>query len=596
MACTCPRPDTAVNGGVSFCLGCGEVVASPPHLDANGILASFRESDDDDFDGIQDDDNLDLNGETYQEPPPMLPKDLENDGFEGIEDDDDLDLSGEAYYEPPTVLLKDTYSRLNPTKREVRLVVLQPGGVDDPIQCRIIHSELTRWLPPRYEAVSYTWADQEGDNSFSAVAHTNFGDIPITLNAKAVLQRIRLPDQQRTIWMDQLCINQGDTSERSQQVGLMPEIYSSATQVLICLVDVSLQLIHVGASRIVFDCLWFYRVWVLQEVANARKALVIGCDTEVMEWELFRTILSKWHARSSSLQVSAPPLPGALKLELCRRVHPDELLDLLRNSRGCSAGDPRDKIFALFGILIQQPTSPYAADYSKSAETVYMETAHDIIRCSRALDILSSCATTRTKIPTLRLPSWVPDWTLPPQEELREVLRKSYGVLVNPLPFGNRHTSIRPSTKLRELRVLGRQVDKVTMTTRDGLSFATPRTDLMVEMYGHCNLDQFEAQVEPHGWSKDHFFGTKFSVGFSFQQPKIGDEIWQLEGAEVLFFLRSVGNKKSVVGECYLWGMTYHMCCNTEQREPGEGSYFSGCFCNVFLEIGQAPPVEIILV
>lgn len=70
--------------------------------------------------------------------------------------------------------------------------------------------------------------------------------------------------------------------------------------------------------------------------------------------------------------------------------------------------------------------------------------------------------------------------------------------------------------------------------------------------YGHRDLDRFEAQWEPRRFIGDHFFGTGISVGYSIPQPGIGDEIWQLDGLEVLVLLRRVGESKKPIGECSL--------------------------------------------
>jgi hypothetical protein len=49
------------------------------------------------------------------------------------------------------------------------------------------------------------------------------------------LERLRLKDKERTIWVDAIYINQEDLSERAIQVLLMREIYANARQVLIWL-------------------------------------------------------------------------------------------------------------------------------------------------------------------------------------------------------------------------------------------------------------------------------------------------------------------------------------------------------------------------
>ena len=49
------------------------------------------------------------------------------------------------------------------------------------------------------------------------------------------LHHLRQPDQSRYLWIDAICINQEDLDERSQQVGLMRQIYSQASHVVVWL-------------------------------------------------------------------------------------------------------------------------------------------------------------------------------------------------------------------------------------------------------------------------------------------------------------------------------------------------------------------------
>lgn len=61
--------------------------------------------------------------------------------------------------------------------------------------------------------------------------------VEVTKNLYGVLKRLRYSDRPRTLWVDALCINQADTTEKSSQVLLMSEIYSSTWRCLIWLGD-----------------------------------------------------------------------------------------------------------------------------------------------------------------------------------------------------------------------------------------------------------------------------------------------------------------------------------------------------------------------
>jgi hypothetical protein len=48
----------------------------------------------------------------------------------------------------------------------------------------------------------------------------------VPLSALAALRRLRLPDQDRTVWIDAVCINQDDSAEKGYQVAVMHQIYT----------------------------------------------------------------------------------------------------------------------------------------------------------------------------------------------------------------------------------------------------------------------------------------------------------------------------------------------------------------------------------
>ncbi len=54
-------------------------------------------------------------------------------------------------------------------------------------------------------------------------------------NLWLALQRLRLGDERRVVWIDAICIDQEDTLELSNQVVPMGLIYSQTEQVVVCL-------------------------------------------------------------------------------------------------------------------------------------------------------------------------------------------------------------------------------------------------------------------------------------------------------------------------------------------------------------------------
>ncbi|KAF2488837.1 heterokaryon incompatibility, partial [Lophium mytilinum] len=87
-----------------------------------------------------------------------------------------------------------------------------------------------------YEALSYVWGCQEPPRSLW-LSGKNSGLLSIGPNLYDALERLRpVPGQEaRTLWADQICINQTDLEERNAHVLMMGDIFKGARKVLIWL-------------------------------------------------------------------------------------------------------------------------------------------------------------------------------------------------------------------------------------------------------------------------------------------------------------------------------------------------------------------------
>jgi hypothetical protein len=96
---------------------------------------------------------------------------------------------------------------------------------------------------PRYEALSYTWGSMENPETVfmetSLCASLENGAIPATLqvgqNLASALRHLRYSHRSRKLWIDALCINQSDDTERGEQVKRMACIYKLANRVVVWL-------------------------------------------------------------------------------------------------------------------------------------------------------------------------------------------------------------------------------------------------------------------------------------------------------------------------------------------------------------------------
>ena len=130
---------------------------------------------------------------------------------------------------------------------EIRVMVLLKGRQKDTLNCQIFHVCLESFSsdkerltlrrlfhrssiekPHSYEALSYVWGSISTSESLRCDGRT----ISITPNLRDALLKLRLARRHRALWVDQICINQSDKDEKSNQVALMGRIYRMAVQVI----------------------------------------------------------------------------------------------------------------------------------------------------------------------------------------------------------------------------------------------------------------------------------------------------------------------------------------------------------------------------
>lgn len=119
------------------------------------------------------------------------------------------------------------YDELPVSAQSIRLLRVHAGDEsstgDTPIRCELSVAHLT--TNPVYAALSYVWGDPSTppDHVFC-----NGVPIPVTSNCYQALQHLRAINGSFVVWIDAVCINQHDPSDKERQIGLMGEIYSRA--------------------------------------------------------------------------------------------------------------------------------------------------------------------------------------------------------------------------------------------------------------------------------------------------------------------------------------------------------------------------------
>jgi len=126
------------------------------------------------------------------------------------------------------------YSRLELSKERgsesIRLLELLPGSSGE------IAATLSCVASPRdrkYDALSYCWGQPTGTKRITITITVNGQGVPVSANLHDALTSLRLPDSSRLLWVDALCINQGDDAEKAAQVSLMGAIYRQAEIVVV---------------------------------------------------------------------------------------------------------------------------------------------------------------------------------------------------------------------------------------------------------------------------------------------------------------------------------------------------------------------------
>ncbi|KFY53483.1 hypothetical protein V496_07543 [Pseudogymnoascus sp. VKM F-4515 (FW-2607)] len=118
--------------------------------------------------------------------------------------------------------MANLYPPLNPTQHEIRLLHLHPSpSLSSPLHGHLTHHPLA--FPPPYETLSYVW----GPPKFTSTITLDSYPLAVTPHLELALRHLRVAKGERVIWVDAVCINQGDAVERGEQVTLMKRIYES---------------------------------------------------------------------------------------------------------------------------------------------------------------------------------------------------------------------------------------------------------------------------------------------------------------------------------------------------------------------------------
>ena len=196
---------------------------------------------------------------------------------------------------------------MNQPDDQIRLLNLEPADqYDSAVHCSletVEHDDSTK--APDYEALSYIWGDAK-ERRFIQVNGCPF---QVTANLEFALRYLRLPSVTRVLWIDAICINQRDLSEKTCQVRRLRQNYFNAARVLVWSGEASDDLnpdqqlddtmnfladsgpdnqdeffIYMSGVRKLLQKPWWSRMWVVQELFAAQQPPRVGFKQTWMEW------------------------------------------------------------------------------------------------------------------------------------------------------------------------------------------------------------------------------------------------------------------------------------------------------------------------
>ncbi len=196
-----------------------------------------------------------------------------------------LGNQGDAVYPPippspspseesePGVDMAPIYTALK--RDEIRLLILNPGSGDEPINCFLENFPVAK--PKPFAALSYVWGQDTPETRRSIMLDGY--PVTVTANLYAFLAQHRAEETCFVLWIDALCINQDDLVERAAQIYLMKRIYESAEEVIVWLGE-SNPAVDAAVSRIadIHDSWWSP---ILGRTGSAHRSLAAVTEEDI---------------------------------------------------------------------------------------------------------------------------------------------------------------------------------------------------------------------------------------------------------------------------------------------------------------------------
>ncbi|KAL5119411.1 hypothetical protein ACEQ8H_002680 [Pleosporales sp. CAS-2024a] len=289
---------------------------------------------------------------------------------------------------------------LDETKSSLRLVTVNSElSADGCIQCYVSHSSLDR---ASYVCLSYRWGSSQKLNKI----HINGAPFYVRDNLFDFLQLVRnMPVTY--YWIDAICIDQGNSSERNHQVAQMGRIFSGAFLVYLWLGSLPVMAhwiqylralkgrtpgshddesyaflkpgdmveAHTTVGKYVFNNEYWSRAWVTQEILLARNVVVLVCGESFKISDLVTARVNfdnvdLGNFTNCAMNRFAQVVDGSSKFQ-----H-EPLIQLLDSFRDTRCEIPRDHIYSL--LALSSDAHLPGVDYKQASEDL----AHEVLSLS----------------------------------------------------------------------------------------------------------------------------------------------------------------------------------------------------------------------
>lgn len=343
-----------------------------------------------------------------------------------------------------------------------------------------------------YIALSYTWTSQYRFQETNNRRHSiicNGKPMVVLENLHAALYQLRSARRIDHIWADYICINQADNVEKSEQVPLMGQIYTTAECVLVWLgeglsrdidrrtyelllwasphrtlhpwrkssgpwrmppLTTLLNLFndlkadsasdaHLTTSNAKCEDIeellerpWFSRRWIVQEICNAQEATVMF-GTYELSWIDFTGALDT--LTSAADDTRALQKYSAARLMIWRNgVKVDSVLHAMETFHDFAGTDDRDRVAAFLNLGWPRTSlgSDFVVDYSHSVDYNYYRFAKHMVDIGKGAEVLVAASYCYRSIEASQgsLPSWVPDWRTMLRRRIRSSVDGTFNVSI----------------------------------------------------------------------------------------------------------------------------------------------------------------------